>query len=870
MNRQQLTFLAFVCVLMAYPTIVAAQETNCPPPIDFELDAAGDDLMAGDVVDGVAGALGIGITVTTDDPAHPAMIYDSACLPSGAPSGCSGGDKDLGTPNQDFGGPGVGTGGEAGKPGQNALPLGNVLIISEDGFSGDPDDNSCGGTLIFTFESEVFVDRVQVIDIDEGHAGAVTAFDASGSVVLASAMLDNRGNNSVQTVQLGVGDVRRLEVYLPGSGAVSEIVFCDESACVPEVDFEGLDAGTVIDGVAGAIAQVTVTTGSAGNPAMIFDSANPTGGDDDLGTPNIFFGGPGLGDGGGPGAGANETEQDKILIISEDGNTAVPDDNAGGGTLTFTFDDPTFVVGLEILDIDDNETCGTVTALDEGGVEIASLPLANLGDNSFQSLGLGIGAVKKLEVYLQGSGAVARILSCDDDTDCNPSAGNLKIKDGKKVIRLKLTNDGADPVTIDSVDVTWAPLAGDLRKIKLGSTVLFDGNDDPLSASITLTGPEIDRTLLPGESKTLKAIFQRGVDASKFHSLAANFAEALDCASSGHNGGGPLDDCDLQPQLLELVPKNKQARGAVINAGAETATLDSIMLNEWSSVNGNLKKIKLGADVIWTGDLDPSGVIYTLGAGDFTGAPALRIFAPGDKKTLRFIFANDAQDGPYDIMVWFSAASATCDVLVDQEGTPGVCGDGTQDPGEECDDGNNVDGDGCSAVCTDECGNGVLDGVEECDDGNNVDGDGCSAVCTDECGNGVLDGVEECDDGNNVDGDGCSAVCEIEDTEPDCPCLVPGNWPAGAGSVWPALAGGLGVTGCTPISPSFLISEGVGDEGASVAATVGDATDFVGGGGVPVCQVYIDDPTFSSPFEVTGLSAEQVTACVAALAAGCP
>ena len=29
-----------------------------------------------------------------------------------------------------------------------------------------------------------------------------------------------------------------------------------------------------------------------------------------------------------------------------------------------------------------------------------------------------------------------------------------------------------------------------------------------------------------------------------------------------------------------------------------------------------------------------------------------------------------------------------------------LCGDGADDPGEECDDGNVMDGDGCSAECT--------------------------------------------------------------------------------------------------------------------------------------------------------------------------
>ncbi|MGD2063105.1 MAG: DUF4215 domain-containing protein [Nitrospirota bacterium] len=94
------------------------------------------------------------------------------------------------------------------------------------------------------------------------------------------------------------------------------------------------------------------------------------------------------------------------------------------------------------------------------------------------------------------------------------------------------------------------------------------------------------------------------------------------------------------------------------------------------------------------------------------------------------------------------------------------CGDGTVDTGEGCDDGNNVGGDGCSALCQVEaiCGDGNLDLGEECDDGNNLDGDGCSAVCTIQpyCGDGAVDPGEECDDGNQVDGDGCSAACLLD------------------------------------------------------------------------------------------------------------
>lgn len=46
-----------------------------------------------------------------------------------------------------------------------------------------------------------------------------------------------------------------------------------------------------------------------------------------------------------------------------------------------------------------------------------------------------------------------------------------------------------------------------------------------------------------------------------------------------------------------------------------------------------------------------------------------------------------------------------------------------------------------SAICAAPfCGDGILDDGEACDDGNNVDGDGCSATCQDEGGEGCTPG----------------------------------------------------------------------------------------------------------------------------------
>ncbi|MCC6766611.1 MAG: DUF4215 domain-containing protein [Deltaproteobacteria bacterium] len=106
-----------------------------------------------------------------------------------------------------------------------------------------------------------------------------------------------------------------------------------------------------------------------------------------------------------------------------------------------------------------------------------------------------------------------------------------------------------------------------------------------------------------------------------------------------------------------------------------------------------------------------------------------------------------------------SFGSATCD----PDCTPAACSDGTLNPaaGEQCDDGNVLDADGCDSNCTiTSCGNGVLTAGEACDDGNTVDGDGCDSNCTPTaCGNGVQTAGESCDDGNVVDGDGCDGNC---------------------------------------------------------------------------------------------------------------
>ncbi|HXC49627.1 MAG TPA: DUF4215 domain-containing protein [Candidatus Limnocylindrales bacterium] len=95
--------------------------------------------------------------------------------------------------------------------------------------------------------------------------------------------------------------------------------------------------------------------------------------------------------------------------------------------------------------------------------------------------------------------------------------------------------------------------------------------------------------------------------------------------------------------------------------------------------------------------------------------------------------------------------------------TRGSCGNGEPDEPEQCDDGNDVDADGCDRTCRPTgCGSFVVTGDEQCDDGNTTDTDSC-VDCRDAfCGDGFVEaGHEECDDANDVDGDGCLNDCRV-------------------------------------------------------------------------------------------------------------
>ena len=105
----------------------------------------------------------------------------------------------------------------------SATDLGNVLIISEDGDSIDPDDNAAAGSISIEFDQLARITGVGLLDIDE-EGGSITFFD-NDSNLLETVEIENLGDNSFQELAFNVTDVARMEINLAGSGALTGLEF---------------------------------------------------------------------------------------------------------------------------------------------------------------------------------------------------------------------------------------------------------------------------------------------------------------------------------------------------------------------------------------------------------------------------------------------------------------------------------------------------------------------------------------------------------------------------------------------------------------------------------------------------------------------
>lgn len=151
-----------------------------------------------------------------------AIIFDTAHP--------TGNDPDLGTPNQSFGGPGVGVGGLPGTPGENRVARNKVMIIpkyitdaNRDGKVDDPNDSAFGGSLTFVWAAPVLLNKITVVDFEES-GGVINQF-RNGQLVASFPIIPLGDNCQITIPTMTRQFIDRTQIIFPGSGALAELVY---------------------------------------------------------------------------------------------------------------------------------------------------------------------------------------------------------------------------------------------------------------------------------------------------------------------------------------------------------------------------------------------------------------------------------------------------------------------------------------------------------------------------------------------------------------------------------------------------------------------------------------------------------------------
>ena len=241
-----------------------------------------------------------------------------------------------------------------------------------------------------------------------------------------------------------------------------------------------------------------------------------------------------------------------------------------------------------------------------------------------------------------------------------------------------------------------------------------------------------------------------------------------DSNCSNHFAALVFDDCFEETGVLTCLPNIADPSIVEINYSAPGKLLPAALKTKLVTI---VAHVVPGEQI-----LSPaSGLFY---ANGWTGKADLNMFlvaSPGTRNN-----TTGAAPLYYPAFCGDGVVGNTPGETCDPPGQPGpgsanlcranctYCGDGIVNNGEQCDDGNNVNGDGCENNCTPTpiCGDSIIGNTpgETCDPpGQPGPGSAnlCRANCT-YCGDGIVNDAEQCDDGNSANGDGCSATCQNE------------------------------------------------------------------------------------------------------------
>ena len=233
-------------------------------------------------------------------------------------------------------------------------------------------------------------------------------------------------------------------------GAPAALASASESV----IDFEGLSSGAIVseidsaDGLGPIVIRGTNPHDPVPNSAVVLDSGSPGTANQDLGTPNRAFGGPGVGTGGA----TNGTARRNVLIVSGtladadgDGRVDAPEGvgAAWGAALVVDFsllpspcNGVVRLKSMTVLDVDDDETGGTVCLYDANDQLIAMKAVPTTGDNGAATMAFGDGGllgVSSMVISFAGSAAIDDIVF-----DC-PGSTAFDCENGLETLTLRYT-----------------------------------------------------------------------------------------------------------------------------------------------------------------------------------------------------------------------------------------------------------------------------------------------------------------------------------------------------------------------------------------------------------------------------------------------
>lgn len=251
--------IGIIIAIAFWPATVMAAPSGPACVIDFEGLPKGTVITELSAGSGISGCAVNGVVSVESSNSifsnEAAVVFDSDCT---VPCVGKWKDSDLGSPNETFGGPGVGLGGEMGMPQENDTAHGMIGILvgdkiddsPADGLVDDPDDADVPGEFRFDFSGinnkGVTIGGVTIMDVefDQNENPAEVIMLRSGKAPSIFTLIDT-GDNGVATIaDVGLENVEQLIVKVKGSAGLSSVVFgVEKRACW--VTFGGFDSAFV-------------------------------------------------------------------------------------------------------------------------------------------------------------------------------------------------------------------------------------------------------------------------------------------------------------------------------------------------------------------------------------------------------------------------------------------------------------------------------------------------------------------------------------------------------------------------------------------------------------------------------------------------